>query len=973
MRKLMLPLALGMFCLLGFGSVQAQMARLQVIHNSPSPTVDVYVNGALLLDDFVYRTATPFIDVPAGVPVNIGVALSTSTSVNDTLVNFPVTLMQNETYVAIASGIVGNATTPFTLNLQNGYQEASVTPGNVEFRVVHGSTDAPAVDVIARTVAQIVSNASYGDVTGVISVPAAQYYLDVTPANTPSTIVGTFDANLSGLAGGAAVVFASGLLSPGPGEPAFGIFAALPNGTVVEFPATQVARVQVIHNSASPTVDVYLGSTLLLDNFAYRTATPFIFAPAGQEITIGIALANSTSVNDTLVGFKATLDNAGTYVILASGVVGNATTPFTLNINAMAREASSDPALVEFAVVHGATDAPAVDVFARGVTKLVNDASYGDITGYIGVPAAQYYLDVTLANDSTTIAGTFNADLSGAAGGAATVFASGFLAPAAGEPAFGLFAALPDGTVLEFPSSPVARVQVIHNSASPTVDVYLGSTLLLDDFVYRTATPFIFAPADQEITIGIALANSTSVADTLVGFKATLDNAGTYVILASGVVGNATTPFTLNINAMAREESSDPTLVEFAVVHGATDAPAVDVFARGVVKLVNDASYGDITGYIGVPDDQYYLDVTLANDSTTIAGTFNADLNGLAGGAATVFASGFLAPAAGEPAFGLFAALPDGTVVEFPSSPVARLQVIHNAASPTVDVYLGSTLLLDNFAYRTATPFIFAPAEEAITISVAPDNSTSVSDAIYDVALTLTNAETYIVVASGIVGNATTPFELLPYAGAREVAADPANIDVLVHHGATDAPGVDVTLEGVGVVANDIKYSEFQGYVNPPAAAIRLIVAPEKDSTNLLAAYSTDLTGLEGSAITVFASGTLAGNPDFGLWAALADGTTFALGVTTSLEDFELDLSLISIYPNPATDFVTMDITTEKPGEAFVRILDIQGREVLRESLVVTIGTNETELSVESLVSGTYTIVAEMDGVYAVKKLLITK
>ena len=527
MRKLMLPLALGMFCLLGFGSVQAQMARLQVIHNSPSPTVDVYVNGALLLDDFVYRTATPFIDVPAVVPVNISVALSTSTSVNDTLVNFPVTLMQNETYVAIASGIVGNATTPFTLNLQNGYQEASVTPGNVEFRVVHGSTDAPAVDVIARTVAQIVSNASYGDVTGVISVPAAQYYLDVTPANTPSTIVGTFDANLSGLAGGAAVVFASGLLSPGPGEPAFGIFAALPNGTVVEFPATQVARVQVIHNSASPTVDVYLGSTLLLDNFAYRTATPFIFAPAGQEITIGIALANSTSVNDTLVGFKATLDNAGTYVILASGVVGNATAPFTLNINAMAREASSDPALVEFAVVHGATDAPAVDVFARGVTKLVNDASYGDITGYIGVPAAQYYLDVTLANDSTTIAGTFNADLSGAAGGAATVFASGFLAPAAGEPAFGLFAALPDGTVLEFPSSPVARVQVIHNSASPTVDVYLGSTLLLDDFVYRTATPFIFAPADQEITIGNALANSTSVADTLVGFKATLDNAGT--------------------------------------------------------------------------------------------------------------------------------------------------------------------------------------------------------------------------------------------------------------------------------------------------------------------------------------------------------------------------------------------------------------------------------------------------------------
>jgi len=86
-----------------------QTTRLQVIHNAADPAaaiVDVYVNGGLAIDDFEFRKATPFIDVPANTLLNIGIAPGNSGSVNDTIKNFQATLNQNKKYVLIANGVL---------------------------------------------------------------------------------------------------------------------------------------------------------------------------------------------------------------------------------------------------------------------------------------------------------------------------------------------------------------------------------------------------------------------------------------------------------------------------------------------------------------------------------------------------------------------------------------------------------------------------------------------------------------------------------------------------------------------------------------------------------------------------------------------------------------------------------------------------------------------------------------------------
>ena len=467
--RLLMAVVLSTSALSTFGQ-----AEIQIIHNSSDPaaaTLDVYVNGNLSVDNFAFRTATSFITLPSGTLLNIGVAPGNSSSVNDTIKNFNVTLMTGHRYIAVANGVLNSGSfaanpdgksTGFTLFLQDNIRNMAMNAGDVDFIVVHGSSDAPTVDVSARNVANLVNDAAYGDITPYISVPPASYTLDVSPA-AGSPIVATFAANLSGLVGGSAVVFASGFLTPSTNQngPTFGLFAALANGTVLSLPSASVARLQVIHNAADPAasiVDVYVNGIRLIDDFAFRTATSYIDVPADSLLNIGVASGSSTSVNDTLKNFQVTLANGGEYVAVANGVLnsGNfavnpdgASTAFTLFLQDQMRETALTGTDVDFRVVHGASDAPTVDVLS-GASILVDNASYSNITPYINVPAATYDLDITPGDNNSIIVASFSAPLTGLAGKSAVILASGFLNPATNQngAAFGLLAVLADGTVL---------------------------------------------------------------------------------------------------------------------------------------------------------------------------------------------------------------------------------------------------------------------------------------------------------------------------------------------------------------------------------------------------------------------------------------------------------------------------------------------------------------------------------------------
>jgi hypothetical protein len=372
-----------------------------------------------------------------------------------------------------------------------------------------------------------------------------------------------------------------------------------------------------------------------------------------------------------------------------------------------------------------------------------------------------------------------------------------------------------------------------------------------------------------------------------------------------------------------------------------------------------------------LPTADYTLNIAPAA-GTPIVASFQAPIQtlDLQGKSLVVVASGFLNPSVNSdgPAFGLFAALPTGgALIPLPTSK-ARVQVIHNSAdlaADTVDVYLGTTLLLDNFAFRTASPFIDAPAEIGVEIKIALANSTSSADAIATFPETLAANETYIIVADGIVSptgyTPAEPFNLFIKSGAREVSVG-NNVDILVHHGSTDAPTVDVREVAPlqFTVVDDISYGEFVGYGPIPPGNYQLAVQTA-DGVTTVVTYVANLTGLPSPApaLTILASGFLdpavnSNGPAFGLYLATpAGGALTPLPVVAGIEQISPATNVV-VYPNPAEDFVAVEYTLQNPEEIQIQLTDVSGKIVSTVNQGTVTGFQRQLIATSELSKGLY-------------------
>jgi hypothetical protein len=153
-------------------------------------------------------------------------------------------------------------------------------PSNVAWvRVVHASSDAPAVDVLANG-NLVFQGIRYKGFTEYVPVPPATYDFSVNVSGTTTTVLRSGATMLRG--GSAYTFFAFGRVSAGT-------LQLMGSGDEVDAPGMGMAKIRVVHGaSTAPNVDIYattpyapLMGAPALANVPFPLASHYLTIPAG--------------------------------------------------------------------------------------------------------------------------------------------------------------------------------------------------------------------------------------------------------------------------------------------------------------------------------------------------------------------------------------------------------------------------------------------------------------------------------------------------------------------------------------------------------------------------------------------------------------------------------------------------------------------------------------------------------------------
>ena len=439
-------------------------------------------------------------------------------------------------------------------------------PGKAIVRVVHGSADAPAVDVYAKGSDEpLVTGLTYGQTSAWLTVDPGAYEFELRAAPSKATDPIAYQTDALAIAADEKITaLAAGLLG-GKDDSAFRVVP------VVEgFGAKEAgkARLRIVHAGAdAPAVDLDVGND---DPAKPEVSGLKRFSDTGAE---GVALTAETAlaVGIDAGGARVTafttpkLPDGANVIVIATGLLGklgrerDGFSLLAIGPNGSLGFIKQDPLVY---ALHAGPDAPRVDAFV-GNAEIVDDLGFGELAKPIQVQPGTYAVDFfghaagSVRPSGTPAASSSTGPLS--AGERYLAVATGFLT-GTGASAFRL-ARYREGFDL---GTGKPQLRAVHNSPDATeVDIGLAGATSISpvlfaglSFSQSSAEGGIGASAGH-LPIGITPAGLDSNFVARFTVPATSDNRA--FVLASGalnpakgqsfrlhVVDTATTPWTVS-------------------------------------------------------------------------------------------------------------------------------------------------------------------------------------------------------------------------------------------------------------------------------------------------------------------------------------------------------------------------------------------------------------------------------------------
>lgn len=338
-----------------------------------------------------------------------------------------------------------------------------------QVRVLHGSGDAPAVDVYDGKDA-VFEGLEFASVTDYLTLPAGEHRIRVVPAGVslkegPVVI----DATLTFEGGTATTVAATGSLEEG----------IIPQVLLdVPSPSLDMAQARVVHFTFDAlAVDIApVGEDPIITDLAYPDDSGYVDLAPGTY-TLEVRVSGSPDALVTLPPLAVAAGTSSSAFAVGSLEAGTFTVVPALD--------ASIPTTAQVRILHGSPDAPPVDVVVNGV-RVFGNLPFGADSPYLTVPVGENEIRIVASGEPEDGPAIIEATLPLEGDTRTTIVASGTLESAAPN----IFT---DRTRVK---GKQAQIRVGHLSAdSPNVDIATdGSSpkeALFKDVSYQTVSDYL--------------------------------------------------------------------------------------------------------------------------------------------------------------------------------------------------------------------------------------------------------------------------------------------------------------------------------------------------------------------------------------------------------------------------------------------------------------------------------------------------
>ena len=381
---------------------------VKVVHAvSDAPDVSVSRSNGVVIPNLAFgAVASPLVASPGDFKLAVDAKLPGGT-VARVIPETTLALAEAKDYVVFAAGKAADSSIePIVVS----FPQTAVTSGNVRLRVVHAAASAPNVDVhltapaAALSAGTVAATLAFSDTTGDVTVPAGDYRVRITPAGNLTTVV--YDSGTLALVSGSDLTIAA-LDSRFAGPSPVSLLALVQGGsTSLELlDAGSVAAVRVVHDvSDAPAVDVLVDNAIAVNALAFPNFTEYAeLTPDTYNVKVAADADNSVVVIDA----NLELDAGAYYTVHAVGSLTQDSIEPLVVVDNPRRIATA----AQIRVIHGSSLAGPVDVYLTAnsnisaATAALSNVPFKADSGYIQVPAGDYFVTVTPTGSKTAAIG----------------------------------------------------------------------------------------------------------------------------------------------------------------------------------------------------------------------------------------------------------------------------------------------------------------------------------------------------------------------------------------------------------------------------------------------------------------------------------------------------------------------------------------------------------------------------------------